>query len=79
MVRNLFGTRDRFCARQFFLGGEGDWGGDRCTMIQVHCLHCVLYFHYYYISSTSDYQALDPRCWGPLSHAQTGGGVMKAL
>ena len=26
----------------------------------------VLYFYDYYISSTSDHQALNPRGWGPL-------------
>ena len=33
-------------------------------MIQVHYISCALYFYYYYISSTSDHQALDPRGWG---------------
>ena len=32
------------------------WG---CRVIHVH-------YSYYYISSTSDHQALDPRGWGPL-------------
>ena len=61
-VLNLFGTRDRFCGRQFFnRRGEGD-----CfRMFQVYYIYCVLYF-YYYISPTSDHQALDPRGWGPL-------------
>ena len=31
-------------------------------MIQAHYMYCVLY--YYYISSTSDHQALDLRGWG---------------
>ena len=30
-------------------------------MIQVHYIYCALYFYYYYISSTSDHWALDPR------------------
>ena len=61
-VLNPFGTRDRFCGRQFFnRRGEGD--GFR--MIQVYYIYCVLYF-YYDISSTSGHQALDPRGWGPL-------------
>ena len=34
--------------------------------IQVPYIYCALYFYYYYISYTSDYQALDPRGWGPL-------------
>jgi len=37
-------------------------------MIQVHCIYCALHFYYYYISSTSDHQALDPRGWGLLSY-----------
>ena len=37
-----------------------DWGlGDGFGMIQVHFIYCVLYFCRYYISSTSDHQALD--------------------
>ena len=39
-----------------------DWGmEDDFWMIQLHCIFCVLYFNYYYISSTADHQALDPR------------------
>ena len=52
-----------FMEDDFFHG----WGGDGFRMIQAHyILHCALYFYYHYISSTSDYQALDPRGWGPL-------------
>ena len=45
-----------------------DWeeGEDGLRMIQAHYIYCVLYFHYYYISSTSSHQALDPGSWGPL-------------
>ena len=42
------------------------WGGGLFQMIQGHYIYCALYFYYGYISSTSDHQALDPRCWGPL-------------
>ena len=35
-------------------------------MIQVHYIYCAVYFYYYYISFTSDDQALDARGWGPL-------------
>ena len=35
-------------------------------MIKVHYVNCALYFHYYYISSISDHQALDPGGQGPL-------------
>ena len=35
-------------------------------MIQAHYIYCALSFFYYYISSTSDHQALDPRGWGSL-------------
>ena len=60
-VPNLFGTRERFCERQFFQGlGRG--GGFR--RIQAHYVHCALYFCYYCTSSTSEHQALDPRGWG---------------
>ena len=39
------------------------WTGwvDGFWIIQVHYIYCALYFYFYYISSTSDYQALDPR------------------
>ena len=33
-------------------------------MSQVRCMSCALYF--YYISSTSEHRASDPRDWGPL-------------
>ena len=35
--------------------------GDGFRMIQVHYIYHVLYFYYYYISSVSDHQPLDPR------------------
>ena len=39
-----------------------DWGGgDGLGMIRAHYIYCALCFYYYYISSTSDNQALDPR------------------
>jgi len=38
-----------------------DWGrGHGLRMTQLHYIPCALYFCYYYISSTSDHQALDP-------------------
>ena len=40
-------------------------------MIQVRYIYYALYF-YYYISSTSDYQALDPKGWGA---RPTGGTI----
>ena len=43
----------------------GGWG-EGFGMIQVHYIYCALYF-YYYIRSTSEHQALDPRVWGPLT------------
>ena len=45
------------------------WWGDGFRMIRAHRIHCVLYFYRYYIGSTSDLQALEPRDWGPLVHA----------
>ena len=41
-------------------------GGDGLQMIQAHGIYCAFSFRYYYISSTSDHQALDPGGWGPL-------------
>ena len=38
------------------VGGVGMVSG----LIQVNYIYCALYFYYYYISSTSDHQALDP-------------------
>ena len=63
-VPNLFGTRDLFHERQFSM----DQGlGDGFEMIQVHNFFFFeLYSYYYYISATSDHQALDPRSWGSL-------------
>ena len=63
-VTSLFGARDWFHGRQFSTDGAGS--GDGFRMIQTHCTHCALPFCYYYISSTSDHQALDPRGWGTL-------------
>ena len=42
------------------------WGGDGFRMLQVHYIYPALYFYDYYISSTSDHQALDSGGWGPL-------------
>ena len=53
-------------------GFSRDWGGvvrvacDGLGMIQVHYMYCALRFCYYYISSDSDHQVLDPEGWGPL-------------
>ena len=44
-----------------------DWKwGDSLGMIQEYYIYCELYFYYYYISSTSYHQVLDPRGWEPL-------------
>ena len=53
-------------------GNEGVGGGlqgvrNGLQMIQAHYTYCALYFYYYYISSTSDHQALDPRGCRPLT------------
>ena len=52
MILNLFGTRDQF---------SKDWGGREAWFqaIQVYYIYCVFYFYCYYISSTSNHQALD--------------------
>ena len=62
VVPNLDDNRAWFRGRQFF---HGLGGGDSFRMIQECCIYCVLCF-YYYISSTSDHQALDPKGWAPL-------------
>ena len=62
MVRNIFGTRDGFPGRQFFHGsgaGSGEWFQDDWA----HYIYCAL--HYYYISATSEHQALDPGVGNP--------------
>ena len=38
--------------------------------IKAHYIYSVLYFYYFYISSTSDHQALDPKVWGLLPYSQ---------
>ena len=63
-VPNLFGTRNQFDGRQFFFFSHGQHGVG--GMIQVHYIYFSLYSYYYYISSTSDHQALYPKGWGPL-------------
>ena len=55
-----------FMEDNFSMNGEGDGFG----MVQVHYNHRALYY-YYYISSTLDYQTLDPRSWGPLFYRTT--------
>ena len=44
---------------------HGQWGGDGLGMIQVFIL-IVHFIYYYYISSISDHQTLDPWGWRPL-------------
>lgn len=70
-VPHRFGARDRFHGRQLFHGWWG--GGDGFGMIQAHYIYCALYIYYYYITSTSDHQALDVRSWGPPSRGQDWG------
>ena len=53
--------------RQFFHGrGVEGVGGDGLGVIQARYTYCALYFPYYYISSTSDHQALEGGGWGHL-------------
>ena len=55
----------RFLEDNFTMDGSGMRGG--LGMIQAHYIYRLLYFYYdYYISSTSDHQALGPGGWGPL-------------
>ena len=81
VVPNLFGTSDRFHGRQFFQ--EPGWGGGGYgfRMIQARGFYCALHFSYYYISLTSDHQALDLGDWGPLlgEHNLTGNCHFKSI
>ena len=58
VVLSLFGTRDQLHGRHFF---HGPGWGDDFRLIQVHYIYHALCFYFYYTSSTSDHQALDPR------------------
>lgn len=60
---SLFGTRDQFRGRQLFhrRGREMVFG-----MTQAHYISCALYFYYYPISCTLDYQANRSRRLGTL-------------
>ena len=49
----------------------GEWGGDGLGTIQAHYTYGVLDLYYYYISSASDHQALDPGGWGSLCDGTT--------
>ena len=53
-----------FLEDSFFTYQRG--GRDGFRMIQAHYIYHALYFYYYYISCTSDHQALDAGSWGPL-------------
>ena len=57
-ISSLSGTRDWCCGKQFF--HRLQWT-DSFGMIQMPFMYCVLYFYCYYISFTSEHQALDPR------------------
>ena len=63
VVPNISDTRDQLGKNNFSTDSRE---GNDLGIIQVHYMFCALYFYYYYISSTSDHQALDPRGWGPL-------------
>ena len=63
-VPNLSGTGDWFRGRVFPWMEGGGWHG--LGMIQVHYIYCTLYSYFYYISSTSDHQALGSGGWGLL-------------
>lgn len=51
-----------FMKDNFPVDGSGGWFGDDSN---------ALHFYYYYISSTSDHQSLDPGGWGPLDPRET--------
>ena len=58
---NLFGTQGQVWWKTSFTWTRGGLG-----MIQAHYINYALYFYYYYISFSSDHQALDPGGWVPL-------------
>ena len=64
VVPNLLAPGTGFMEDNFSTdqGLRGWFQGNSSTL---HLL-CLLYFHYYYMSSNSDHQVLDPRDWGPL-------------
>ena len=64
-VPRLFNTRDWFPLRQLFHRPDR---GDGFGMIQACYFYGALHFYYYYVSSTSDHQVLDPGGWGLLLH-----------
>ena len=55
---NLFGTQGQVWWKTSFTWTRGGLG-----MIQAHYINCALYFYYYYISFSSDHQAIDPGGW----------------
>ena len=61
----------------FSMGNKIRGGGFK--VIPAHDIYCALYSYYYYISSTLDHQAIDPRGLGPLvrvlSHAILGTSI----
>ena len=59
VIRNLSRTRDWFQGTLFFHWQGRGWFWEDLNIF----VHRVLYLHYYYTSSTSDYQASDPRDW----------------
>ena len=65
-VPNLFGIMDQFHGRHFFFHGRSGCVANGFKIIQAHYIYCELYFYYYYVSTTSDHQTLEPRGWRPL-------------
>ena len=47
------------------------WMGRAMVLEWFKCITSIVLYYYYYISSTLDYQTLDPRCWGPLFYRST--------
>ena len=61
-VPNLSGTRGSVSLKTVFPWTGWGWFQDDSSAL--HLLYIL--YHYFYISSTSDHQALDPRGWEPL-------------
>ena len=57
---------DNFSMDQCSVGVGDDFKMVQATLHLLHFISIIHILYYFYISSTSDNQALDPRGWGPL-------------
>ena len=54
-----------------FSTDPGRWCGGGLGMIEAHFTYCALYICHFYVSSTSDHQASEPRGSAALGHWPT--------